>query len=63
VLDHRPLFLAFLGGYLSLYLSPAHLCLVLTIEYFRSKAARVYKWIATASAIMAALGWCYALLC
>lgn len=63
VLDHRPLFLAFLGGYLRLYLFPAHLCLVLTIEYFRSKAAGVYKWIATASAIMAALGWCYALLC
>jgi len=35
--------LAFLSGYLGMMLSPAHLCLVLTNEYFGSSLGQVYR--------------------
>lgn len=35
--------LAFLAGYVGMMLSPSHLCLVLTNEYFRSDLAAVYR--------------------
>jgi len=37
------IFLAYLSGYLGMMLSPAHLCLVLSNEYFRSNLLSVYK--------------------
>jgi integral membrane protein (TIGR00529 family) len=37
------IFLAYLSGYLGMMLSPTHLCLVLTNEYFRSNLLSVYK--------------------
>lgn len=39
------IFFAFLGSYMGVYLSPIHLCLVLSSEYFGTKIYRVYKFI------------------
>jgi integral membrane protein (TIGR00529 family) len=35
--------LAYAGGYVGVLLSPVHLCLVLTTEYFKADLSRVYK--------------------
>jgi len=37
--------LAFLSGYLGVMVSPMHLCLVLTREYFNADWNKVYKYI------------------
>ena len=39
------LFIAFLGGWTALMLTPTHLCLSLSIEYFNAKIAKVYQLI------------------
>lgn len=37
------IFLAYLSGYIGMILSPTHLCLILTNEYFKSDLIKVYK--------------------
>ena len=50
--------LAFAGGYVGLLLSPVHLCLVLTKEYFKADFGRVYRRLVPLVALLtlAALG-------
>lgn len=50
------IFLAYLSGYLGMILSPTHLCLILTNEYFKSDLLKVYKRIAIPISIMAVTG-------
>lgn len=37
------IFLAFLSGYVGMMLSPAHLCLIVTNDYFKSDLLKVYR--------------------
>lgn len=46
--------LAFVGGYVGVLLSPVHICLVLTREYFRADVLRVYARLAAPVAAMSA---------
>ena len=39
------LILAYISGYVGVLLSPLHLCLILTIEYFKASFAKVYRLI------------------
>jgi len=39
------LMLAYISGYVGVLLSPLHLCLILTIEYFKASFAKVYRLI------------------
>jgi integral membrane protein (TIGR00529 family) len=39
------LMLAYISGYVGVLLSPLHLCLILSIEYFKASFAKVYKLI------------------
>ena len=39
------LMLAYMSGYVGVLLSPVHLCLILSVEYFKASLARVYKLI------------------
>lgn len=50
------IFLAYLSGYLGMILSPTHLCLVMTNEYFKSNLLKVYREIALPLIIVAGLG-------
>jgi len=50
------IFLAYLSGYIGMMLSPMHLCLVLTNEYFNSDLLRVYRRIALPMILMAVGG-------
>ncbi len=47
--------LAFVSGFVGCLLSPVHLCLVLTREYFGASLARVYRLLVPACAIMMAV--------
>jgi len=47
--------LAFMGGFLGVMLSPAHSCLVLTLDYYKSDARKVYGLLARAAAVAAAV--------
>jgi hypothetical protein len=51
--------LAFAGGICGVLLSPLHLCLVLTKEYFRADWGGVYRliWFPVASILIAGLVW------
>lgn len=51
VVNPKTLLVAFFGGYLGLYCSPAHLCLVLTREYFQAKLNLTYKYIISSAVI------------
>jgi len=42
-LNTAHIMLAYLSGFLGVILSPSHLCLVLTNEYFKSELVRVYR--------------------
>ena len=42
-LNTAHIMLAYLSGFLGVMLSPSHLCLVLTNEYFKSELGRVYR--------------------
>ncbi|MFO0751886.1 MAG: DUF401 family protein [Thermodesulfovibrionales bacterium] len=46
--------LAFASGFLGVLLSPVHLCLVLTREYFKADAWGIYKRIIPASLVIMA---------
>jgi integral membrane protein (TIGR00529 family) len=48
--------LAYLSGYLGMILSPTHLCLILTNEYFESDLLKVYRRLAVPVILLAALG-------
>ena len=50
------IFLAYLSGYLGMILSPTHLCLILTNDYFKSDLLKVYREIAIPVVLMAVLG-------
>jgi hypothetical protein len=51
------IFLAFLSAYIGMMLSPAHLCLIVTNEYFRSDLLRVYRTMLPPFIILALLGY------
>ncbi len=48
--------LAYLSGFVGMMLSPAHLCLILTNEYFKSDLGRVYRKLAPPLAVVFAGG-------
>jgi len=48
--------LAYLSGYLGMMLSPTHLCLILTNEYFKSDLFKVYRQLAIPIILLALLG-------
>ncbi len=48
--------LAYLSGYLGMMLSPTHLCLVLTNEYFKSDLLKVYRRLAVPIVLLALAG-------
>ncbi len=50
------IFMAYLSGYLGMILSPSHLCLILTNEYFNSDLLKVYRKIAIPVSLMALFG-------
>ncbi|MEA2030497.1 MAG: DUF401 family protein [candidate division Zixibacteria bacterium] len=50
------IFLAYLSGYLGVILSPTHLCLILTNDYFKSDLLKVYREIAIPVTLMAVFG-------
>jgi len=54
VINKLALLVAFTSGYLSVMLSPAHLCIVLTTEYYSVKLYKVYKY--TIPSVLIALG-------
>jgi uncharacterized protein len=43
--QYGPLVLAIVSGNVGQLMSPAHLCLVLSVEYFRAKLSRVYRYL------------------
>ncbi len=43
--DPFPVFIAYLGGVLSVLITPIHLCLALTLKYFNAKTSTTYKYI------------------
>jgi hypothetical protein len=45
------LLISYTGGYLGVMLSPVHLCLVLTLEYYKARYSGVYKYLVPAVAI------------
>ncbi len=49
--------LAFLSGFIGMMLSPAHLCLILTNEYFGSNLLKVYKSLLAPLLVLAVGGW------
>jgi integral membrane protein (TIGR00529 family) len=58
-IDYRLLYLAFAGGFVGMLLSPVHLCLALTKDYFKAELGRIYAvmapGIATVLAVSAAV--------
>lgn len=52
------IFLAYFSGYLGVILSPAHFCLVLSSEYFKTDLAKVYLKFSTPITIIAIFGFC-----
>ncbi len=44
-LNSYALLLAYTSGYVGVLLSPVHLCLILSAEYFKASLAKVYKYI------------------
>jgi integral membrane protein (TIGR00529 family) len=51
--------LAYCGGFLGTLISPLHLCLVLTNEYFGSNLVKTFRYFLPAVAIVAILAWGY----
>lgn len=52
---------SYTGGYLGVMLSPVHLCLVLTLEYYKSNYSGVYKYLVPAFLMSLALTFAIAL--
>lgn len=51
------IFLAFLAAYVGMMLSPAHLCLIVTNEYFKSDLLKVYKLMLPPFLLLALMGY------
>jgi len=49
------LLLAYVSGMMGVLLSPLHLCLILSAEYFKANLARVYKYILPPAVVMEAI--------
>ncbi len=56
VLSPGNILLAYLAGYMGMLLSPTHLCLILTNEYFKANLAGVYRIILVPVLILGLLG-------
>ena len=50
------IFLAYFSGYLGMFLSPTHLCLILSNEYFKADLWKVFRMLAVPVAILTASG-------
>jgi integral membrane protein (TIGR00529 family) len=48
--------LAFAAGFAGVLLSPVHVCLILTREYFHAAMGGLYRWLALPSALLVAAG-------
>ena len=48
-IDPITLLMGFTGGWIGVLLSPAHLCIVLTVEYFKADIAKTFKHVYIAS--------------
>jgi len=53
--QHLLIYLAFVAGFVGVMLSPVHLCLVLTREYFKADLAGIYKKIVPAGLMIFAI--------
>ncbi len=51
------IFLAFLSGYVGMMLSPAHLCLIVTNEYFKSDLLKVYRTMVIPFLLLGVIGY------
>ncbi|MEZ0318499.1 MAG: DUF401 family protein [Pyrobaculum sp.] len=49
LLHSRLLAVAFIGGFLGVMLSPAHSCLVLTVDYYKADTSRVHALLVRAT--------------
>ncbi len=49
------LLLAYVSGMMGLLLSPLHLCLILSAEYFKASLARMYKYILPPAIVIEAI--------
>jgi len=56
---YAAMMLAFAGGFLGVILSPLHLCLILTNEYFDSNLLKTFRYFIPALAIVTVLTWGY----
>ncbi|HWJ03292.1 MAG TPA: DUF401 family protein, partial [Verrucomicrobiae bacterium] len=54
--------LAFVAGFAGVMLSPVHLCLVLTVDYFKTTMGRIYSKILTGEGILLGTAVIFALL-
>lgn len=53
--NNYALLLAFFSGMMGVFLSPLHLCLILSAEFFKANLAKVYKYILPLSMAMEAI--------
>lgn len=53
--NNYALLLAFFSGMMGVFLSPLHLCLILSAEFFKASLAKVYKYILPLSMAMEAI--------
>lgn len=56
---HALMMVAYVGGFISTLLTPLHLCLVLTNQYFKSNLLKTYKYFIPAVLIVTAMVWGY----
>ncbi|MFC1909826.1 DUF401 family protein [Chloroflexota bacterium] len=54
-INHYALLLAFTSGIVGMHLSPLHLCLVLSAEYFKARLINVFKYLVPPSLLMVAV--------
>jgi hypothetical protein len=56
VLNPGNVLLAYLAGYMGMLLSPTHLCLILSANYFKASLGKVYRQLAIPTALLALAG-------
>lgn len=54
VLDPFALVLAYTSGIIGMLITPIHLCLIMSVEYFRAELSRIYRYIIPPSAALLA---------
>ena len=59
VVDMHFLLLGFTGGFLGVMLSPMHLCLIVTIDFFKTALREVYPLLLRSGLVTGAAGICY----